>query len=100
MSQLFSPFALRRVAFKNRVVVSPMSQYRAVDGVAADWHLVHLGRFAIGGAALVYTEATAVTADGRRTHGDLGLWDDSQIEPIARVLSFISDEGERSAASQ
>ena len=93
MAQLFSPYQLRSVTFKNRIVVSPMSQYRAVDGLANDWNLVHLGRFALGGAGLVYAEATAVTKDGRRTAGDLGLWNDDQIEPLARALSFISAEG-------
>ena len=73
MSKLFSPYSLKSVTFRNRVAVSPMSQYRARDGVANDWHIVHLGRFAMGGAGLVIAEATAVTEDGRRTHGDLGL---------------------------
>lgn len=70
-----------------------MSQYRATGGHANDWHLVHLGRFAIGGAGLVYAEATAVEADGRRTHGDLGLWDDAQIEPLKPITHFIDREG-------
>lgn len=88
MPTLFSSFHLRDVTFKNRIAVSPMSQYRAVEGQANDWHLVHLGRFAMGGAALVYAEATAVTRDGRRTPGDLGLWDDSKIEPLRRAISL------------
>jgi 2,4-dienoyl-CoA reductase-like NADH-dependent reductase (Old Yellow Enzyme family) len=91
--KLFSPFTLRDVTFKNRVAVSPMSQYRAVDGYADDWHMVHLGRFAIGGAGLVYTEATAIEADGRRTHGDLGLWEDDQIKGLKAIADFISREG-------
>lgn len=70
-----------------------MSQYRAIDGHSNDWHMVHLGRFALGGAGLVYCEATAVEADGRRTHGDLGLWDDSQIEGLIPIAKFLSDEG-------
>ena len=70
-----------------------MSQYRAIDGLANDWHLVHLGRFAMGGAGLVYVEATAVEAEGRRTHGDLGLWDDTQIESLKRITQFINREG-------
>lgn len=74
MSALFSSFDLRSVTFKNRVAVSPMSQYRAANGYANNWHMVHLGRFALGGAGLVYAEATAVERDGRRTHGDLGLY--------------------------
>ncbi|MEL7154168.1 MAG: NADH:flavin oxidoreductase/NADH oxidase, partial [Pseudomonadota bacterium] len=93
MSELFSPYRLRGVTFRNRVAVSPMSQYRAQDGVANDWHMVHLGRFAFGGAGLVYAEATAVERDGRRTHGDLGLWDDAQIEPLAPITDFLSREG-------
>ncbi|WP_299949714.1 hypothetical protein [uncultured Ruegeria sp.] len=93
MPTLFSSFRLRNVTFKNRIAISPMSQYRARDGCANDWHLVHLGRFVMGGAALVYAEATAVTRDGRRTPGDLGLWDDSQIEPLRRISDFITREG-------
>ncbi len=93
MAVLFSPFALRGVTFKNRIAVSPMSQYRAVDGHANDWHRVHLGRFALGGAGLVYAEATGVEAAGRRTHGDLGLWTDAQIEGLRPIADFISGEG-------
>ena len=88
MSHLFSPYTLKSVTFRNRVAVSPMSQYRASDGLANDWHIVHLGRFAMGGAGLVFVEATAVTEDGRRTHGDLGLWNDEQIEPLARIIQL------------
>lgn len=93
MAVLFSPFSLRDVTFKNRIAVSPMSQYRAVDGYANDWHRVHLGRFALGGAGLVYAEATGVEAAGRRTHGDLGLWTDAQIEGLRPIADFISREG-------
>ena len=93
MAHLFSPFTLRDVTFKNRVAVSPMSQYRAKEGRANDWHLVHLGRFALGGAGLVYAEATAVEADGRRTHGDLGLWQDEQIEGLWPITGFLKREG-------
>jgi len=93
MPTLFSPYSLRKVTFKNRIAVSPMSQYRAKDGHANSWHLVHLGRFALGGAALVYAEATAVERDGRRTHGDLGLWEDAQIEPLRPITDFIEREG-------
>ena len=82
MTTLLSAFTLRDVTFKNRIAISPMSQYRAVDGCANDWHTVHLGRFALGGAGLAYAEATAVEADGRRTHGDLGLWEDGQIDGL------------------
>lgn len=70
-----------------------MSQYRALNGVANHWHLVHLGRFALGGAGLVYAEATAVERDGRRTHGDLGLWNDEQIEQLKPVAEFLAAEG-------
>ncbi len=90
---LFSPLKLRDVTFKNRIAVSPMSQYRAIGGRANDWHLVHLGRFALGGAGLVYVEATAVTEDGRRTHGDLGLWQDDHIEGLQPIAEFLSREG-------
>lgn len=90
---LFTPLRIRGIALPNRVCVSPMSQYAAREGQAGDWHFVHLGRFALGGAGLVFTEATAVTRDGRRTHGDLGLWEDTQIEPLRRVVDFIRAQG-------
>ncbi len=93
MSHLFSSFQLRSVTFKNRIAVSPMSQYRAKNGLSNSWHLVHLGRFAIGGAGLVYAEATAVEKEGRRTHGDLGLWDDKQIAGLKEITSFLEAEG-------
>ena len=93
MSQLFQPFQLRDVHFKNRVVVSPMSQYRAKGGFADEWHLVHLGRFALGGAGLVFVEATAVEERGLRTHGDLGIWDDAHIKELKRVALFLESEG-------
>lgn len=90
---LFTPFTLREVTFPNRIAVSPMSQYLSKDGYANDWHLVHLGRFALGGAGLVFTEATAVEDRGRRTHGDLGLWEDGQIEGMARIAGFLKEQG-------
>ncbi len=93
LSSLFSPFKLRGITFKNRIAVSPMSQYRSREGYANDWHLVHLGRFAMGGAGLVYAEATAVEKDGRRTHGDLGLWDDAHVDALKPVAAFIDREG-------
>ena len=93
MSTLFSPMTLRGVSFKNRIAVSPMSQYRAVDGIADHWQLVHLGRFALGGAGLVYVEATAVEKEARRTAGDLGLWDDGQIAGLKTVADFLHKEG-------
>jgi len=90
---LFQPIALRGVTLPNRAAISPMSQYRARDGFADDYHLVHLGRYALGGAGLVFTEATAVEARGRRTPGDLGLWEDAQIEGLARIAAFLKAEG-------
>ncbi len=91
--QLFSPFTLRSVTAKNRIVVSPMCQYSAIDGVANDWHLVHLGKFAQGGAGIVMVEATAVAENGRITHGDVGLWHDGQTAPLKRIADFIRDQG-------
>ena len=93
MATLFSSFKLRDITFKNRVAVSPMSQYRALNGHANDWHMVHLGRFAMGGAGLVYAEATAIDENGRRTHGDLGLWDDAHIDTLSPITRFLSQEG-------
>lgn len=93
MSLLLEPFTLRQLTLPNRIVVSPMCQYSSVDGLANDWHLVHLGSRAVGGAGLVFTEATAVTARGRITPEDLGLWDDQQIEPLQRITRFIRAQG-------
>lgn len=95
MSQprLFTPIALRGVTSKNRIVISPMCQYSADDGLANDWHLVHLGKFAQGGAGIVMTEATAVNPEGRITHGDLGLWNDAQIAPLKRIANFLRANG-------
>lgn len=93
MSHVFDPISLRGVTIKNRIAVSPMSQYRALHGHANNWHLVHLGRFALGGAGLVFAEATAVEGRGRRTHGDLGLWEDAQIEALLPVTRFLETEG-------
>lgn len=86
---LFQPFALRSLALRNRVAISPMQQYAATDGHANDWHRIHLARFALGGAALVFVGATAVERRGRNTHGDLGLWDDAQVAPLAGVREAI-----------
>lgn len=74
---LFTPLTLRGVRLRNRVVISPMCQYAAEDGLPNEWHLVHLGRFATGGAGLIFTEAAAVSPQGRITHGDLGIWSDA-----------------------
>ena len=90
---ILSPLTIRGVTVRNRIVVSPMCQYCAVDGLADDWHLVHLGSRAVGGAGLVFTEATAVTREGRISPGDLGIWDDRHIEPLARVARFIHRMG-------
>jgi 2,4-dienoyl-CoA reductase-like NADH-dependent reductase (Old Yellow Enzyme family) len=86
---LFEPLTIRSVTLRNRVGVSPMCQYSSEDGVATDWHLVHLGSRAIGGAALVIAEATAVSPEGRISPGDAGIWADKHIEPIARINRFI-----------
>jgi 2,4-dienoyl-CoA reductase-like NADH-dependent reductase (Old Yellow Enzyme family) len=90
---LFEPLTLRSLTLPNRIVVSPMCQYSCVDGFATDWHLVHLGSRAVGGAGLVFTEATAVTADGRISPADLGIWTDEHIEPLSRVARFIRAQG-------
>ena len=86
---LFEPLPIRDITLKHRVIVSPMCQYSSQDGFASDWHLVQLGRFAVGGAALVFTEANAVTADGRISPQDLGIWKDEHIEALARIVRFI-----------
>jgi 2,4-dienoyl-CoA reductase-like NADH-dependent reductase (Old Yellow Enzyme family) len=90
---LFSPLSLRSVSLRNRIAVSPMCQYSADGGRATDWHLVHLGSRAVGGAGLVIFEATAVEPEGRISHGDLGLWEDGQVEPLARVVRFVAAQG-------
>lgn len=93
MSKLFSPATLRGLTLRNRAVIAPMCQYSARDGFANDWHLVHLGRFAMGGFGLVIVEATGVTAEGRISYGDLGLWKDEQIAPLARIVDFLHSQG-------
>jgi 2,4-dienoyl-CoA reductase-like NADH-dependent reductase (Old Yellow Enzyme family) len=90
---LLSPLTIRGVTFRNRIVMSPMCQYVAQEGLADDWHLVHLGSRAAGGVALVMVEATAVTRDGRITPGDLGIWDDRHVEPLARISRFVRSQG-------
>ena len=90
---LFEPLKLRGVTLRNRIGVSPMCQYSSVDGFADDWHLVHLGSRAVGGAGLVMTEATAVEPRGRISPQDLGLWKDEQIEALARVTRFVRAQG-------
>ena len=93
MPVLFEPIELRGVRARNRIVVSPMCQYSAREGHVTDWHLVHLGKFAQGGAGIVFVEATAVEARGRITHGDTGIWDDAHIPGLARIAAFVKSQG-------
>ncbi|HEX8538908.1 MAG TPA: NADH:flavin oxidoreductase/NADH oxidase, partial [Cystobacter sp.] len=93
MSKLFEPITLREVRARNRTVVSPMCQYSAVDGVASDYHLTHLGRFALGGFGIVFVEATGVSPEGRITHGDVGLWNDEQEAALARIAALLKAQG-------
>ncbi len=93
MPHLFEPLVLRGVTLRNRIGVSPMCQYSAEDGMANDWHLVHLGARAVGGAGLVVAEATAVEARGRISPQDLGIWSDAHIPPLARIAAFIRAQG-------
>ncbi|MDE2157120.1 MAG: NADH:flavin oxidoreductase/NADH oxidase [Xanthomonadaceae bacterium] len=90
---LFEPFVQRRLTLRNRLVVSPMCQYSATDGLPDDWHLVHLGSRAVGGAAAVIAEATAVSAQGRISHGDTGLWNQAQVEAWRPIVRFIRAQG-------
>ncbi|HVP19738.1 MAG TPA: NADH:flavin oxidoreductase/NADH oxidase [Spirochaetia bacterium] len=90
---LFTPLTLRGVTLRNRICVSPMCQYSSEDGFATDWHLVHLGSRAVGGAAVVFTEATAVTAQGRISARDLGIWKDEHVPGLERVARFIAAQG-------
>ena len=91
--QLFQPLTLRSVTLRNRIGVSPMCQYSATDGVANDWHFAHLGSRAVGGAGIVIVEATGVAPEGRITPGCLGLWNEKQIEPLARIAHFVKTHG-------
>jgi 2,4-dienoyl-CoA reductase-like NADH-dependent reductase (Old Yellow Enzyme family) len=93
MSLLFSPLRIADTELKNRIVISPMCQYSAVDGFANDWHLVHLGSRATGGAALIIQEATAVSASGRITYGDLGIWKDEHTDKLKQIVNFIHQNG-------
>jgi 2,4-dienoyl-CoA reductase-like NADH-dependent reductase (Old Yellow Enzyme family) len=93
MSNLFDPLAIRGVTLRNRIAVSPMCQYSSMNGYATDWHLVHLGSRAVGGAALVMTEATAVLPEGRISPQDLGIWEDGHIEMLSRIVGFIHQQG-------
>src|SRR5690606_20928839 len=93
MSKLFSPYTIKGITLKNRIIVSPMCQYSAVDGFVNDWHLVHLGNFAIGGAALIFVEATGISPEGRISLADLGLWKDEHIEKLTRINTFLKQQG-------
>ncbi len=93
MSHLFAPFTVKSVTLRNRIGVSPMCQYSAEDGLANDWHLVHLGSRAVGGAGLVIVEATAVSPEGRISPGDLGIWSDRHVEPLIRINRFLKQHG-------
>jgi len=93
MPGLFSPLTIRSVTFRNRIAVSPMCEYSSDDGFANDWHLVHLGSRAVGGAGLVVTEAAAVEPRGRISPADLGIWKDAHIEMLARIARFIREQG-------
>ena len=93
MAHLFSPLIIKNTEFKNRIFVSPMCEYSSADGFANDWHLVHLGGFAVGGASLVIAEATAVSPEGRITAGDLGIWKDEHIEKLKQITDFIHSQG-------
>jgi 2,4-dienoyl-CoA reductase-like NADH-dependent reductase (Old Yellow Enzyme family) len=93
MSHLFSPIQIKNVEFKNRLVVSPMCEYSSEDGFANNWHLVHLGSRAVGGAALIITEAAAVSQEGRISYGDLGIYKDEHIEKLKEITDFIDAHG-------
>jgi 2,4-dienoyl-CoA reductase-like NADH-dependent reductase (Old Yellow Enzyme family) len=93
MAHLFQPFRVRDVEFANRIAVSPMCQYSCSEGLANEWHLVHLGARAVGRAGLVMAEATAVTPEARISPKDMGIWSDAHIEPLQRVFSFIASQG-------
>ncbi len=93
MPHLFDPLTIRSQTFANRVFVSPMCEYSSDDGFANDWHLVHLGDRAVGGAGLVLTEATAVTAEGRISPHDLGIWKDGHVDFLSRIVRFVHQQG-------
>ncbi len=93
MSVLFQRLRIKDIEFRNRIVVSPMCQYSSQDGFPNDWHLVHLGSRAVGGAGLVISEASAVTEDGRISPNDLGIWKDDHIAPLRRITDFIHAQG-------
>ena len=93
MAQLFESLSIRSITFRNRIFVSPMCEYSSHDGFANDWHLVHLGSRAVGGAGLVFTEASAVTPEGRISPEDLGIWKDEHIDFLSRIVEFMKQQG-------
>lgn len=93
MSKLFTPLTIKSITLKNRIAVSPMCEYSAVDGFANEWHLVHLGSRAVGGAGLVFTEASAVSPEGRISPDDLGIWKNAQVNKLKEIVSFIHAQG-------
>src|SRR5579859_2633405 len=93
MGHLFEPLTIRGVTLRNRIAVSPMCQYSCTDGYANDWHFVHLGSRAVGGAAIVFTEATAVLPEARISPQDLGIWSDDHIPMLSRIFRFIEEQG-------
>jgi 2,4-dienoyl-CoA reductase-like NADH-dependent reductase (Old Yellow Enzyme family) len=93
MSALFSPFTLKSITFRNRIFVSPMCQYSSLEGIPTDWHLVHLGSRAVGGAGLVMAEATSVSPEGRISPEDTGIWSDAHAEAFRPIASFIRKQG-------
>src|SRR6202165_5303148 len=93
MASLFHEFRLKDVVLRNRIVVSPMCQYSSDNGFPNDWHLVHLGSRAVGGAGLVMVEATAVSPEGRISPDDSGIWSDSHAEAFAPIARFIREQG-------
>jgi 2,4-dienoyl-CoA reductase-like NADH-dependent reductase (Old Yellow Enzyme family) len=93
MAQIFDSLSIRGITLQNRIVVSPMCQYSSDDGFANDWHLVHLGSHAVGGASLVFTEATAVTPEGRISPEDLGIYKDAHVEFLSRIVKFMKSQG-------
>src|ERR1700679_2545113 len=93
MANLFSPLKIKNIELKNRIIVSPMCEYSSEDGFASDWHLVHLGSRAVGGAALLFVEATAVSPEGRISPNDMGLWKDAHIEKLNQIVNFVHSQG-------
>src|SRR5690606_10189186 len=91
--RLFEPIKIKSIEFKNRIGVSPMCMYSSEDGFANDWHLVHLGSRAVGGAGLIFSEATAVSPEGRISPDDLGIWKDEHIDKLKQITAFLENHG-------